>query len=407
MKKTLLAAALTVGFFGVAQAETSVTLYGILDGGIGYQQVKGNSSYSATRTDATNFKATRTGMINGVQSGNRWGLKGAEDLGDGLRVVFQLESGFDLGTGISAQGYKDGNDSQTRLFGRQATLGLASDAWGQLDVGRQTNIASKYLPGVIDPFGAGFGQANAGVSFTASNTVRYDNMVMYQTPNFSGFQFGVGYSFNTNGSQYWDIKDKTIGGVDFNEKDANKKAVTTGLRYSNGPIAVALTYDQLRAGGVSFGYNPTNGKADIAKVGEKTTVKSWALGGSYDFEVAKVHLGFGQTRNGVFTAESFGGNATALTGEGLKVNSYLVGVTAPIGNGKIMASWQMADPRSNPDSWAGTDRETAKQQVYSLGYTYNLSKRTNVYAIGSYAKHAAFLPDAKSSVLGVGLRHQF
>src|SRR5690554_548391 len=187
MKKTLLAAALAVGFAGVVQAETSVTLYGILDTGIGYERAK-----------LEDVKLTKTGIRNGVQSGNRWGLKGSEDLGNGLRAVFQLESGFDSSTGHHQQG--------DRLFGRQATLGLASDSWGQLDFGRQTNIGSKYLPGIIDPFGGGFGQANAGTSFAAIDTVRYDNMIMYQTPNFSGFQFGIGYSFNTSGAQLYKVR---------------------------------------------------------------------------------------------------------------------------------------------------------------------------------------------------------
>ncbi|MBP6018645.1 MAG: porin [Burkholderiaceae bacterium] len=390
MKKTLLAAALTLGFAGVAQAETSVTLYGILDGGIGYQQIKGNSSYDTNRTDLTNFKATKTGMINGVQSGNRWGLKGVEDLGDGLRVVFQLESGFDLGTGFSGQ--------SGRLFGRQATVGLAGDSWGQLDIGRQTNIASKYLPGVADPFGASFGQANIGAAFTAANTVRYDNMIMYQTPNFSGFQFGAGYSFNTSGAQQFKLND---------QQDPNTRGITTGLRYANGPIGVALTYDQVKNPG-------TNDIPGLPGTGtDSVTVKSWNIGGSYDFEVVKAYLAYGQTRNGLFAGESFGVLGTplnSLNADGLKVNSYLVGLSAPIGNGNLMASWQMADARSAPDSWdaVGTpDRELKKQQTYSLGYTYGLSKRTNVYAIGSYAKNAAFLPDAKSTVLGVGIRHQF
>lgn len=146
MKKTLLAAALLAGFAGVAQAETSVTLYGIIDTGIGYNKISGGP-------DAVN--GSRFGMINGVQNGSRWGLRGSEDLGDGLRAVFQLESGFDSGNGKSAQ--------NGRLFDRQATIGLASDSWGQLDFGRQTNIASKYF-GSIDPFGAGFGQANIGAA---------------------------------------------------------------------------------------------------------------------------------------------------------------------------------------------------------------------------------------------------
>jgi len=403
MKKTLLAAALTVGFFGVAQAETSVTLYGILDGGIGYQQIKGNTSRMETRTGATDAKYTKTGLINGIQSGNRWGLKGAEDLGDGLRAVFQLESGFDLGTGNSAQG--------GRLFGRQATLGLASDAWGQLDLGRQTNIGSKYF-GAIDPFSLGFAQANMGAAFTAVNTVRMDNMVMYQTPNFSGFQFGVGYSFNVDGGQAW----KQSG-----SDDTNKRAITTGLRYANGPLAVALSYDQFKVkatpsttstvgtvvvGGVTYPVTSTT-----AGTASDTTVRAWNIGAAYDFEVVKAHLAFGQTRNGLFVGNDYGGNTAFKTptfagAEGLKVNSYMVGLSAPIGNGKILASWTMADPTSAPDA-SPVGAEWKKQQTYSLGYTYGLSKRTNVYAIGSYAKNAYFLPDAKSTLIGLGLRHQF
>jgi predicted porin len=391
MKKTLLAAALIVGFAGVAQAETSVTLYGILDGGIGYQKVSG------TNRAGEDIDAKRVGMINGIQSGNRWGLKGSEDLGSGLRAVFQLESGFDLGRGTSAQG--------GRLFGRQATVGLAGDSWGQLDIGRQTNIASKYLPGVADPFGAGFDQANIGAAFSAANTARYDNMVMYQTPNFSGFQFGIGYSFNVNGGESFD-RDVTVGGNTFNTKDQNQKAITTGLRYANGPIGAALTYDQVKSGERR---SATTG----ALLSENTTIKSFNLGLSYDFEVAKLHLAAGQTRDGLLQTQQYGGGDTAFnalsvyTGyDGLKVNSYLVGVSAPIGNGNVLASWHMADPTSAPDA-APVGEEWDKQNTFSVGYTYGISKRTNVYAIGSYTKHVHFLPDSKSTLVGVGVRHQF
>jgi len=370
MKKTLLAAALMAGFAGVAQAETSVTLYGILDGGIGYQQIKGS-------IDGEDFKFKKTGMINGVQFGNRWGLKGSEDLGNGLRAVFVLESGFGLDTGKSAQG--------GRLFGRQATLGLASDAWGQVDIGRQTNIASKYFGGVASPFGASFGQANVGATFGSANTVRWDNMLMYQTPNFSGFQFGVGYSFNADGAQQF----KANG-----EDDPNVTGITTGIRYANGPLAAALTYDQIR-----------DNYAELEDGTEgKVTVKQWNLGASYDFEVVKLHAGFGQTRDGWIGAYGYGADElddqVSLTADGLKANLYTFGISAPVGAGTVMASWAMADPK-------GTIEDGSKQNIYSLGYTYGFSKRTSMYAYGSYAKNIYFLDDAKSTVLGVGLVHKF
>src|SRR5690625_4678127 len=199
MKKTLLAAALMVGFAGVAQAETSVTLYGVVDGGIGYQRLK-------QRTSEGSAKATRTGLLSGVQRGNRWGLRGSEDLGNGLRAIFQLESGFDIATGNQLQG----NEENDRLFGREAHFGLAGDSWGQVTFGRQTTVSSQYIPGIGSPFGASFMQANFGANFSSVNTTRYDNMIQYQTPSFAGFQAGLGYSFNTNGTQAPTVK---VGGV--------------------------------------------------------------------------------------------------------------------------------------------------------------------------------------------------
>src|SRR3546814_10340853 len=99
------------------------------------------------------------------------------------------------------------------------------------------SIASKYFGDVASPFGASFGQANIGATFGSANTTRWDNMVMYQTPNFSGFQFGVGYSFNTDGAQAYDVD---------GEDDPNVKGITTGIRYANGPIGAALTYAQIK-----------------------------------------------------------------------------------------------------------------------------------------------------------------
>src|SRR5690625_1780327 len=241
MKKTLLAAALMVGFAGVAQAETSVTLYGVVDGGIGYERLKGSVAgvdadgdvfgYYAREGRSYSVRNTRTGLLSGVQRGNRWGLRGSEDLGNGLRMIFQLESGFDIADGHSAQG--------GRLFGREAHFGLAGDSWGQLTFGRQTTVSSMYIPGIGSPFGASFMQANFGATFSSVNTTRYDNMIQYQTPSFAGFQAGLGYSFNTNGAQLGTMK-----GVTGKKIKPDQKAWTAALRYANGPIAVGLSYDQ-------------------------------------------------------------------------------------------------------------------------------------------------------------------
>lgn len=380
MKKSLLTAALVAGFAATAaQAETSVTLYGVLDGGVQYQKFKGQDAAGAS------VSRDLTGMADGVNSSNRWGLKGSEDLGNGLKAVFQLESGFNLGTGQSGQG--------SRLFGRQATVGLQSDAWGLIELGRQTNIASKYFAGVASPFGKNFGQANIGSAFSAAGSHRLDNMIMYQTPKFAGFQFGLGYSFNADGGQTPD---------NVNGENPNTRSWTTGLRYGNGPIAAALTYDQAKDADANGG----------------VSMKAWALAASYDFEVVKLHLGGGQTRNGWFASNSslnnasglnFGNNANYRIGtlafnDGLKVNSYTVGLSAPIGSAStIMANWMMADPSNEGTRQWGND----KQNVYSIGYTYNLSKRTNFYALGSYANGVNFQDELKATQVVAGIRHRF
>lgn len=382
MKKTLIAAALLAGFAGAAQAETQVTLYGIVDLGVGYQKIKANGN-----------SASKFGMNSGNQSGSRWGLRGTEDLGSGTRAVFTLESGFTANDGRSAQ--------NGRLFGRQATVGLANDAWGQFDLGRQTNIASKYF-GSIDPFGASFGLANIGHGFSSANTTRYDNMVMYQTPSYSGFQVGAGYSFNTSNGLAGGFGNAGSGsGFRTNN---NNRAITAGLRYVNGPVNVAAAYDQLNPAGNQLAGNST------------AKIRSYLVGGSFDFEVMKLAAAWGQTRNGWIQSQGanvLGGSldtGTAVLGfgdgrsaKGFRAASYMVGATVPMGAAtNLFGSWQRIDPKNS--NLTGDD-ETSN--VYSLGMTYDLSKRTNLYAYGNYTTDYAFQDGVKATTGIVGVRHRF
>lgn len=361
MKKTLLAAALMAGFAGIAQAETSVTLYGIIDAGIGYDRVK---------THANGEKQTRTGLLQGVQSGNRWGLKGTEDLGNGLRATFQLESGFELATGNQLQG----DDSNDRLFGRWATLGLAGDSWGRLDMGRQTTVGSQYFVDVHGQHWDGTGSTRA---FRGQDTNRIDNSIIYQTPNFSGFQAGVGYSFQANGGQVAKVS---------GDKDLNKSAVTTGIRYANGPVAVAASYDQVR-----LQTGPLTNKYKNAQ--------TWAVSGSYDFEVVALSLAFGQDFNGSYTTAY--GNSRYYN-KNFDYNNYAVALAFPIGEGKLSGEYSMKQPRK-----AAKDAGEKKQHAYSLAYKHPLSKRTDVYAVGGYVKNLNNQNKDTRTVAGVGLTHRF
>ena len=370
MKKITAAAAIAIGGISTVQAATSVTLYGMVDAGIAYQRASGT-------WNGESYKATKFGLVSGGQSQSRWGITGVEDLGDGWSAVFQIENGFDLQNGQASQA--------GRLFGRQATVGLKSDVLGTLEFGRQANIASKYGNPIVDPFNAGYTQSAAGTSFSSMNTTRYDNMALYRSPDMGGFQFGLGYSFAVDGTQSWKI--------DGHPTD-DGKAVTTGLSYKHGPFSAFASYDQV--------------KFDASSV----TVKEWIVGGAYDFDVAKISAAFGKTQDGWFAGRNFGtlSTGTFVMAEGLDVNSYLVALAIPAGNGQISASWQMADPRSGATASTGVGfvgDDLSKQQVYSLGYMYNLSKRTNFYVYGSYARHALFQEDLDATVLSMGIRHRF
>ncbi len=384
-------AALAALTAGVAHADNSITLYGIVDVGIGYQKLKQDGS-----------DLSRTGLIDGVQSGSRWGLRGSEDLGNGLRATFQLESGFNPRTGRSGQG--------GRLFGRQAALALSNDAWGTLTAGRKTNITSDFF-GPIDPFAAAFGQSNIGSSLPAANTQRWDNQLQYLTPRIEGFQVGVGYSFDIgeNGNAF------EGQGNNFATNQKNR-GLTAGLRYLDGPLSVAASYDQISRRSGAADANPATNP--LGATGER--LRSWMVGGTYDLQVAKLALAYGQIKDGWLgspglqsgqglpattatdAATPFGNFTGTTFRKGAKVKSYLAGVTVPLGASSLFGSWQRAEPSNSLLS--GDD---VTMNTYSLGMTHDLSKRTNVYAYGSYAKNWAFVDGTKSQLVGLGLRHRF
>lgn len=366
------AAALT----NVQAAESSVTLYGVVDIGVGYESVDGPNGYSQSRT----------GLVDGVNSGSRFGMRGVEDLGGGLRALFTLEGGFNTSTGRSGQ--------SDRLFGRRATVGLQSDAWGTLEFGRQINLASSYVGDNVSPFGTSWHTANIGTTFSAANTMRLDNLVLYQTPSIGGFQLGVGYSFNADSTR----EDNNGQQTGFGTGD-NNRVLTTGLRYRNGPVYLAAAYDR---------FNPTN---DAVGGQSSARIESYMVGGTYDFEVAKLGLAWGQTRDGWFIGQNMGGTpdagdfqnlGTFTLRDGFRANSTMVGVTVPVGAAAVLASWQRADP--NNDSLTGDDQT---MNVYSLGMTYDLSRRTNLYAYGSYGDNYAFNGDASNRTVVAGVRHRF
>lgn len=242
-----------------------------------------------------------------------------------------------------------------------------------------------------------------------------DNSVKYWSPNFSGFKFGLGYSGNATKSEY------ELNGADKVTTKNNSNWITAGGSYNNGPLAIGVSYDRFRT------------SVETAAATHKGTVQMWNLFGTYDFEVVKLDLGYGQVRGAIanknganvsMEASGTGLNARfseftqGMRADGLLYNqtngyrqqAWTVGLTVPVSDsGKILASYQ-GSATKNKDR--GFDGAKTSLSIFSLGYEHNLSKRTLIYAVASIANGSMkFDSDPKgklkSSLVGVGLQHRF
>lgn len=329
MKKSLLALAVLGAFTGIAYAQTNVTLYGIVDESIGRYD---NGQNSTMKLDS------------GRNAASRWGIKGTEDLGNGLKASFVLEQGFNADDGSAA--------TSTAAFSRIAYVGLGG-GFGEFRMGRQ-NSPMKTAQDVIDPFGGG-GIASAvsllgvsasrsavvgaglggAVAATAGTPERVSNQVTYISPNFSGFQGSAAYNFG-----------ETEGDTSAN------RGYAVQLGFVNGPIAVQAAYGEQNTTSPAVVGPPAVAPVD-------SDAKHALIGATYNFGVAKLHAGWKQTKN-----ESNLGAAEA------KVNGYLLGVTVPFGASTIRASY--IDNRVK-------DADALDSKAYALSYSYSLSKRTTLY----------------------------
>lgn len=303
MKKSLIALA-AVAASGAAMAQSSVTLYGVVDTSVAY--VKGNESVS--------------GLLNSGAATSRLGFRGVEDLGNGLKAEFVLEGQVDPDDG-TAGGFN---------FKRQSTVGLAGE-FGQVRLGRALtasyNAVSRY-----DVFGTvGLGST---LAWGEKYQNRSNNMISYISPKFAGFGVGIDYGF---GEQ---------------EKNKTNRYMGIGATYDNGPLSLGLGYDKQNN---ALGELPNE------------DLKTWQLGGSYDFAVVKLAAFYKETK---YTQISTNGSD--------KLKTWNLGVSAPVGAaGVVKASY-------NNYKWSDSSE---KAQQFSLGYVHNLSKRTALYGTYAYLKN--------------------
>ena len=384
-KKSLAAVALLGAFAGSAFA-ADVTLYGVVDEGFLYTH-KDTDGPGSDAVDKLELKS-------GIQAGSRWGLKGTEDLGNGLKVGFILESGFNADDGT--QGVSG------TMFNREASLNVMGP-FGQLSLGKIGAItqgtSSWGKVGAVSAFGTSYGPANVANAtnvFSAPTSVA-DNMIAYQTPKFAGFTVYAQYSMGNS---------KTGTPTQVENKSSTDRYYALGATYANGPVNLYFAVDSINY--ASYFDNLTPSTKDVD---DSLTV---AFGGSYDFSVVKVFAG-AQYFDEV-DAGSIGG---LKSGVGLNDSGKLEGyalqasVSAPLAGGTGYFGVGYLDA-SEADSVAAADGVDVKYYVTSVGYKYDLSKRTNVYSVLSYAKGdrdraAADGVDTKSSTVGfgIGLRHNF
>lgn len=397
MKKTLAAVAVLGAFAGSALA-ADVQLYGIVDLGVGYNHVDVDGL--KTSGDIDKFE-----MKTGQASGSRWGIKGTEDLGNGLTVGFILEDGFNA---------DDGSESGV-MFNRESSLFLEG-GFGKIAFGRIGSInngqSSWAKVGMINAFGTSdWGGYSVQVGNMMATAAQWDNMIAYQTPDFAGFKVYAQYGMGNQLSDEYEnaaghLVDKTYG-VE-NESSSNRY-YAIGLTYNNGPFAGYFAVDSINYSSVT-GLTDGTGDLEFGDTDDSLTV---TLGGSYDFEVVKVYLG-AQYFDEVKLSGFGGAIKDAGVGQSSKVKGYAVTLTgdAPLWGGKAMFGVGYTDAET-ADSQDLTQDVDFKRYVVSVGYDYPFSKRTDVYAVASYMqdnweeKMKNQEGDPSAYTFYVGLRHRF
>jgi len=331
MQKKLIALAVASAALasGAALAQTNVQIYGSIDAGFAY------------RTDHLDSDVgSKKAIDSGISAGNRLGFTGTEDLGNGVKALFVLEAGFRSDDG--------GHTQNGRLFGRQAFVGLTG-GFGTVIAGRLYTPHYSLLS-AIDPFKAGtVGQYRnvftSGVQYPNEENLfdptRVDNTIAYVTPSWGGFNVTIAHSTNAIGQE-------TL------ENSGDQRVWAVLPRYTNGPIDVGLSYHQIKS---------KDKGATFAALGTSVDIKNWAIGGTYDFGAAKVHAFFDQNK----------WNDILGTDETYKLKSWLLGVTVPFGKHAIQGSYVQS-------KLSGVTGLEGKARQLAVGYTYALSKRTNLYA---------------------------
>lgn len=334
---------------GASYAQGSVTLYGILDEGLIF-----NDNAAGHRQNA---------MVGSVLSGNRFGLLGSEDLGGGTKAVFRLENGFDINTGKLGQG--------GLMFGRQVYVGFTHPRWGSVTVGRQYDASIDYVgPLAASSQWGGYIVTNPGdiENFSAANHL--NNSIKYQSVNLGGLTFGGVYS---------------LGGVagDFTQN----QIVSLGASYVNGSLAVGTAYLNARNPNASF-YATSLPNATAATNNFYTPVNS---GYASAHTLRMVDIAAAWTAGPV----TFGMNYSNSQFKGLSGKAGVLNPAGLVGDAafndvalnlryRVSPALMFGGQASYSHGSAVEGKPGGKYGQFELGTLYSLSKRTDFYATAVY-----------------------
>ena len=327
-----------------ALAADGITLYGIVDGGVGYSRQDGS------RSDVS--------VDSGISEDSRFGLRGSEDLGRGLTAKFELESGIDLDRGTWSD--------EERFFNRAAWVGLEG-GFGELRLGRQATFSHDWFS-ELSPFKTDFKQASVTTIFGYEAIAeRVDNAVFYQLPEIGGFEAGIGYSFNADGPE---------------NPGEDNEVLTVGLRYSAGPLVAVAAYELGR-------------DADDDAAPGRGDMRNLSLAATYEFSRLKLHAAYGRLKNRDFIASAKAEKA------------WLVGATVNAGRGEVLAAYQRVQGRNANEFGVDASRDgVALAYLYPLSkrtslYAYG-SRYRDVDVRGDDPAQLA-----NRTQFGTGVRHVF
>jgi predicted porin len=393
MKKSILAIAVLGAFAGAAQAQSSVTVYGIAD--IGYKVNKDNGTAAGSGSQKT------SGISDGVIAGNRIGFRGTEDLGGGLKANFVIEQGISptndelFGVRTATAGHQvDGqattaNGAYSTGTNRQSWVGLAG-GFGEVRIGYQyTNV---YAVSSL----SGYNLTSEGVRgaeqyHTNGNAVvggTRANGITYISPNFSGFQVTAQYGAASAGREVSEINGVVNNGTRLGLR----------LNYAAGPISADLAYTQAKLTSVGAtipnAYSTTAGTVPLNNAERTGKLTQGAF--SYDFGVVKLSASINDGSDG----------GTAASTNNTKYRSYQVNARVPVGAFALVAS---AGRAKNKNEVTGVN--SVDDKGYQIGAQYSLSKRTIAYIYHGRSKDdsaaAAATNYAEKQSTIVGLFHSF